>query len=178
MKTVEAYAPGERPLTDREERFVAEYMTDLNAQAALARAGFNVRYPAQRASKLMNDPRIKAAIAKAQAERAARLEITSETVLREIWEMYLRVKQDIRPALHPKTRRQMRDAEGNALFVFNAAAAARFLELAGKHVDVAAFNEKIEINAGADLVRILQERGRQVSREPIDITAEARRIAP
>jgi phage terminase small subunit len=177
-RKVESYRPGERPLSDREERFVAEYMIDLNAQAALVRAGFNVRYPAQRASKLIADPRIKAAIAHAQAERAERTQTDADWVLRQAREVYERVVQQVEPALHPKTRRQLKTEDGRPLFTFNAAAALRALEIIGKHVSVQAFEERVSMTADKELVEILQARGRQVSREPIDITPEARRIAP
>ena len=54
--------------------------------------------------------------------------------------------QEIKPALHPKTCKQMKDEGGNLLFTFNAAAASRALELIGKHVEVAAFKERLEVN--------------------------------
>jgi len=75
---------------------------------------------------------------------------------------------EIRPVLNPKTRKQVYDDDGNALFTFNAAAANRALELVGKHVEVAAFKERVEHSSGLSLAeRILQGR-RQAQRAAID----------
>jgi phage terminase small subunit len=46
-------------LTDRQERFVLEYLKDLNASAAAARAGYAARSRASRASELMRDPLVR-----------------------------------------------------------------------------------------------------------------------
>ena len=69
-------------LTPRQRRFVDEYLIDLNARAAARRAGFSpgsLSYP----SRLMRDPEIARAIARAMAARAARTGITRERVLAE-----------------------------------------------------------------------------------------------
>ena len=70
------------PLTPRRLRFVDEYLIDLDARAAARRAGFSPktrRYP----TKLMRDPDVARAIAKAMTERARRTGITRERVLAE-----------------------------------------------------------------------------------------------
>jgi phage terminase small subunit len=70
------------PLTPRQQRFVEEYLIDLDARAAARRAGFSPgarSYP----SRLMRDPRIARAIAQAMAERARRTGITRERILAE-----------------------------------------------------------------------------------------------
>jgi phage terminase small subunit len=70
------------PLTPRRQRFVDEYLIDLDAGAAARRAGFSPRsksYP----PRLMRDPDVARAIAQAMAARAARCGITRERVLEE-----------------------------------------------------------------------------------------------
>ncbi len=71
--------------------------------------------------------------------------------------------QEIKPALHPKSSRQLKDDSGNLLFTFNAAAANRSLELVGKHVDIGAFKDRLEVSGGISLVERLQ-RGRARAR--------------
>ena len=46
-------------LTDRQERFVLEYLRDLNASAATARAGYSARSRASQASELMRNPLVR-----------------------------------------------------------------------------------------------------------------------
>ena len=69
------------PLTPRQQRFVDEYLIDLDAGAAARRAGFaySKGYP----SRLMRKPEIARAIAQAMAARAERTGITRERVLAE-----------------------------------------------------------------------------------------------
>jgi len=70
------------PLTPRQQRFVEEYLIDLDARAAARRAGFSpgsLNYP----SRLMRNPDIARAIAQAMDERAKRTGITRERVLAE-----------------------------------------------------------------------------------------------
>lgn len=50
----------------------------------------------------------------------------------------------------------MKDEEGNLLFTFNAAVAARALELVGKHVNIGAFKERVEVSGELELVARLQ----------------------
>jgi len=59
---------------------------------------------------------------------------------------------DIRPVLNPKTHKQLRDDDGNSLYKFNATGASRALELIGKHVDIGAFQDRVEVSGERDLV--------------------------
>jgi phage terminase small subunit len=70
------------PLTLRQQRFVDEYLIDVNAQQAARRAGYSrraKRYPAV----LMRNPAIAAAIGAAMAARAERTGVTRERILEE-----------------------------------------------------------------------------------------------
>jgi len=46
-------------LTDRQERFVFEYLKDQNASAAAARAGYTAKNLAQQGNELMNNPAVR-----------------------------------------------------------------------------------------------------------------------
>jgi phage terminase small subunit len=74
-------------LTPKQERFVQEYLVDLNATQAYMRA-----YPGAKrdsanvmATRLMAMPAIQEAIAKAKAKRAQETGITAKCALEEVW---------------------------------------------------------------------------------------------
>lgn len=70
-------------LTPRQERFVAEYLTDLNATKAAIRAGYSKRSAYSQGHDLLKKPEVQEAISKATAKRATKLELTAERVLLE-----------------------------------------------------------------------------------------------
>ncbi len=143
-------------LTPKQQRFIDEYLIDLNATQAAIRAGYSPRTARAIACENLAKPDIQEAIAGAKRERSEATKIDAEWVLRELVKLHKRVTQEIKPALHPKTRTQMKDEEGNLLFVFNAAAANRALELIGKHTDITAFRDRLEVSGGISLVERIQ----------------------
>ncbi len=143
-------------LSPKQQRFVEEYLIDLNATQAAIRAGYSRNTARSIASELLTKPDIQEAIAEAKRERSEATKIDSEWVLKQAVELHRRCMQEIKPALHPKTRRQIKDDDGNLLFTFNAAAAARALELVGKHVEVSAFRETVQINEGGSIIERIQ----------------------
>ena len=143
-------------LTARQEKFILEYLVDLNATQAAIRAGYSRNSARQIGQENLSKPVIAAAVAKAKRERSDSTKIDAEWVLRQAVALYQRCMQEIKPALHPKTRKQMKDEEGNLLFVFNAAAANRALELIGKHTDIGAYKDRLEVSGGLSLVERLQ----------------------
>lgn len=74
----------ERPAAQRRILFVAAYLKCLNERQAAIEAGYSPTSAKQAAQKLMARPDVLAAIAKGQAQRAARTEITQDRVLREL----------------------------------------------------------------------------------------------
>lgn len=73
----------DRPAPKR-DRFVEEYLVDLNATQAAIRCGYSPKTANEQASRLLADVRIKDAVAAAMAERAARTEVTADRVIREL----------------------------------------------------------------------------------------------
>ncbi len=152
-------------LTPKQQCFVDEYLIDLNATQAAIRAGYSPRTARAIACENLAKPDIQEAIAEAKRERSEATKINAEWVLKQAVELHQRCMQEIKPALHPKSRRQLKDDSGNLLFTFNAAAANRALELVGKHVDIGAFKDRLEVSGGISLVERLQ-RGRARARMP------------
>lgn len=72
-------------LTDRQRRFVGEYLIDLNATQAAVRAGYSAKTAEQQAYQLLQKPSVQAAIQAAQNKRSERTAITQDRVLLELW---------------------------------------------------------------------------------------------
>lgn len=71
-------------LTAKQERFVGEYLLDLNATQAAIRAGYSEKTAGQQGFDLLKKPEIQKSIEEAQAKRAERTEIDAEWVLRRL----------------------------------------------------------------------------------------------
>src|SRR4051794_17846978 len=72
------------PLNERQARFVAEYLVDLNATQAAIRAGYSTATASQIGSRLLGNVKVAAAIAEAQAARSRRTEVTADRVVLEL----------------------------------------------------------------------------------------------
>src|SRR3954465_1058001 len=72
------------PLNERQARFVAEFLLDLNATQAAIRAGYSPASARTQAADLLTNPNIEAAIAEAQAARSKRTEVTQDRVVLEL----------------------------------------------------------------------------------------------
>lgn len=72
------------PLTPKQERFVSEYLIDLNATQAAIRAGYSVKTAGQVGFENLKKPEIAEAIEKAQNKTAAKLEITKDRIVAEL----------------------------------------------------------------------------------------------
>lgn len=77
---------GDSVLTPKQQRFVDEYLVDLNASAAARRAGYSVRTANRIATENLSKPVIAAAIAAAKAQRSERTRIDADWVLRTLAE--------------------------------------------------------------------------------------------
>lgn len=73
-----------RPLSKREQRFVEEYLVDLNASAAIRRCGYNGKNASSASWVLLARPWVARAVAEAIEARSERTEITQDKVLREL----------------------------------------------------------------------------------------------
>jgi phage terminase small subunit len=72
-------------VSPKQQRFIDEYLVDLNATQAAIRAGYSPRTAEKIGSENIRKPEIAAAIGAAQAERAQRTAITADRVLAETW---------------------------------------------------------------------------------------------
>lgn len=71
-------------LTAKQQRFVDEYLIDLNATQAAIRTGYSKKTARQMGTENLSKPVIQEAIAQGMAARSGRVEITQDMVLREL----------------------------------------------------------------------------------------------
>jgi len=114
-------------MTDRRYRFVDEYLLDLNATQAAIRAGYSPKTADVQGARLLANVKVKSSIAARMAERAKRLEITQDSVMRDIEA----IKRD---AMQQNERGIMS----------NHSAALKAAELQGKHLGM--FIERLEVS--------------------------------
>lgn len=132
-------------LTDKQARFVSEYLKDLNATQAAIRAGYSERTAWSTGHQNLQNPKVAEAIGVALAERAERVQIDADYVLRQAVKLHERCMQEIEP-FTDRHGNHVHDEKGRGLYVFNAAGAAKALEMVGKHVNVMAFRERVDLS--------------------------------
>lgn len=71
-------------LTPKQQRFVDEYLIDLNATQAAIRAGYSAKTAGQIGDENLKKPQIAAALSERMKARERRTEITQDMVLREL----------------------------------------------------------------------------------------------
>ncbi len=74
-------ASGLRP---KHQRFVAEYLIDLNATQAAIRAGYSAHTAEVQGCRLLRNVQIAAAVAKGQQKAMERCEVTRDTIARQL----------------------------------------------------------------------------------------------
>ena len=65
-------------LTEKQQRFVDEYLIDLNATQAAIRAGYSVKTADQQGSRMLANVKVQQAIAEHMAERSRRTGVNQD----------------------------------------------------------------------------------------------------
>lgn len=99
-------------MTKKQQRFVEEYLIDLNATQAAIRAGYKPDNAQQMGSENLSKPVISVAIAKAMAERSKRTGINQDRVLHELARIGFAKITDI---IDPDTAKILPDASEDDL---------------------------------------------------------------
>lgn len=73
-----------RQLSEQRQRFVEEYLIDLNGTQAAIRAGYSVKTAQEQSSRLLSNVMVQQAIAKRMAERSKRTGINQDRVVLEL----------------------------------------------------------------------------------------------
>lgn len=126
-------------ITPKQQRFVDEYLIDLNATQAATRAGYSAKTAGQIGEKLLRKVEIQHALTARMKARETRTEITQDYVLSTIRNTVERCSQ-AEPVIG-------KDGEPTGEYKFDAAAVLKGCELLGKHLGT--FRDKVELT-GAD----------------------------
>jgi len=141
----------ERKLTPKQERFVEEYLIDLNASAAARRAGYSEKSARDIGQQLIAKTHIQEAIAAKRSERSERTGITADEVVQMIVRQY-----EINSTCYEKI-----DFEGNpvvdphgrpVLLQVDATAANKALDMLMKHVGGYERDNRRELAGGLTFV--------------------------
>lgn len=73
-----------RKLTPKQQRFVEEYLVDLNATQAAIRAGYSPKTANEQGARLLANVSVQAAIQEAMKSREQRTEVTQDRVVKEL----------------------------------------------------------------------------------------------
>ncbi len=144
----------ENPLTQKQIRFVEEYLLDLNATQAAIRAGYSPNTANEQGARLLANVSIVQAVQEAQGRRAQRTHIKADAVLAELAAIAffdpallegVKGPEDV-AALPVGVRRAIVgwswDKQGN--FLLKLAPKTAGLELLGRHLGL--FKERLEVS--------------------------------
>ena len=114
-----------KALTPKQQRFVEEYLVDLNATQAAIRAGYSAKNADKIGPELLGKTRVAEAIADAIKARSKRTEVDQDWIIKQLKGVY-EASMEGRPVY---------DKDGNEKgFSFNPSAANKALELLGRHL--------------------------------------------
>lgn len=162
-------------LNEKQKRFVEEYLIDLNATQAAARAGYSTKTANEQGARLLANASVSEAVKMALAERSERMQVNADWVLRrladeaeaDMADLYdengnLKPVKDW-PVIWRKglvsgvetVREKTQDGEGSMIDKIKISDRIRRLELIGKHVGVQAFKDRVEHDVSEDLATLL-----------------------
>ncbi len=170
LRAAEATTPS-RPLTPKQQRFVEEYLKDLNATQAATRAGYSARTAEQQGPRLLGYAGIATAIAAAMKTRSEQTGIDARWVLlrlasqadADLADLYDEHGNLRHPKEWPDVWRKGlvtgvetfmvpkgQDGEGKPIYAevrkVKLIDRTKTIELIGKHVNVGAFREQVGLS--------------------------------
>ena len=153
-------------LTEKQQRFVDEYLIDLNATQAAIRAGYSVKTADQQGSRMLANVKVQQAIAEHMAERSRRTGVNQDRVVLELAKIAFvrmtdvvdsngRIKQDasaddLSCIESIKYKESDNEFGGSVEREVKIASKMKALELLGKHLGM--WNDKIDVNITQPIV--------------------------
>ena len=133
-----------KKLTPKQQRFVDEYLIDLNATQAAIRAGYSEKTAQQTGSRLLLNVVIQAAIAKAQEKRSERTEISQDYVIKTIVETIERCSQakQVYDKSGELVMTETPDGELAPAYKYDATNVLKGAEMLGRHLGM--FTDKVD----------------------------------
>ncbi|EFM88762.1 Terminase small subunit [Actinobacillus pleuropneumoniae] len=136
---------GKPKLTDKQQRFVEEYLIDLNATQAAIRAGYSADTAAVIGCENLTKPNIQFAISEAQKQRCQRTQITQDEVLNRLLENIEIAMGKRKTIITIPSKNADGEMVGSEIehFVYEPSAANKSLELLGKHLGM--FKDRVDL---------------------------------
>jgi len=156
-----------RKLTDKQQRFVEQYLLDLNATRAAKDAGFSAKTANVKGAQLMANEGIQSAIQRAMTERSKRTEVTADAIVAQLakiafvdikdiveWDSSgVRVRDSAGVDGTVLTEVSETMSEGGWTKKVKLADRMRALELLGKHLGL--FTDKLKVDIDVSLADVL-----------------------
>lgn len=122
-------------ITPRQQRFVDEYLIDLNGTKAAIRAGYSAKTANEQAARLMVNANIKEAVRNSMKKRAERTGVTQDYIVQTILATMDRCSQ----------AEAVTDREGNQTgeYKFDAGNVLKGADLLGRHLGM--WNDKLKV---------------------------------
>ena len=153
-------------LTEKQQRFVDEYLIDLNATQAAIRAGYSVKTAQEQGYQLLQKTSVQQAISEAMAERNKRTGVNQDRVVLELAKIaFLKMtdvvdshgqiiegasEDDLSCIESIKYKHSESETGSSTEREVKAASKLKALELLGKHLGM--WNDKLDVNITAPIV--------------------------
>lgn len=153
-------------LTEKQRRFVDEYLIDLNATQAAIRAGYSVKTADVQGSRMLGNVKVQQAIAEAMAERSKRTGVNQDRVVLELAKIAFvkmtdivdckgRIKdtatdEDLSCIESIKYKESDNEFGGSVEREVKISPKLKALELLGKHLGM--WNDKLDVNIASPIV--------------------------
>lgn len=153
-------------MTDKQKKFVNEYLIDLNATQAAIRAGYSPKTAYSIGEENLKKPEISNAISRAMAERSRRTGISQDRVVRELAKIAFvninnictsngRIKEDatdddLSCIESIKVKQSESDTGSSEEREIKLCSKLKALELLGKHLGM--WNDKVDLNLNVPVV--------------------------
>ena len=153
-------------MTDKQKKFIDEYLIDLNATQAAIRAGYSPKTARSIANELLTKPDIQTCIDKKQAVIARRTGISQDRVVRELAKIAFvnindictsngRIRQDatdddLSCIESIKVKQTETDTGSSEEREVKLCSKLKALELLGKHLGM--WNDKVDVNLNVPVV--------------------------
>lgn len=153
-------------LTDKQKRFVEEYLIDLNATQAAIRAGYSPKRASEQGHQLLQKTTVSEAISKAMAERSRRTGISQDRVVNELAKIAFvnmldvvdeegRIRstasEDDLACIESIKHKESSSINGDSTErEIKIASKLKALELLGKHLGI--WNDKLDVNMNVPII--------------------------
>ena len=153
-------------LTEKQQRFVEEYLIDLNATQAAIRAGYSAKTADVQGSRMLGNVKVQQAVAEAMAARSKRTGVNQDRVVLELAKLAFvkmtdvvdsqgRIKDtatddDLSCIESIKYKESDNEFGGSEEREVKISSKLKALELLGKHLGM--WNDKLDVNIASPIV--------------------------